>query len=113
MPEYDPIYKEHKALLDAIDAIKYGEANWKTFNVRYRGPLTPDSPAWQRETFTIHARDTLTVAEILASCPDFDGKFDYVPYEEYLSHDCRRVSNLMSGQWAWKQAVSFVRWVHV
>ncbi|TFK84682.1 hypothetical protein K466DRAFT_496109 [Polyporus arcularius HHB13444] len=106
LPEYDPIYKQHKALLEAIDSIEYGEANWKAFAVRYSGPITPNSPAWKRETFIVHARNTLRVAEIIAACPDFDGKFDYIPYEEYLSEDCRRVSNLMSGQWAWKQAIA-------
>ncbi|RPD67720.1 hypothetical protein L226DRAFT_474492 [Lentinus tigrinus ALCF2SS1-7] len=104
LPEYDPIYKDYKALLDAIDAIEFGEVTWRTFAVRYRGPVGPNSPAWKRETFMVHARNTLRVAELLAACPDFDGRFDYVPYEEYTAVDCRRVSNLMSGQWAWKQA---------
>ncbi|KAI0757759.1 hypothetical protein C8Q80DRAFT_1091076 [Daedaleopsis nitida] len=105
-PEYMPIYKKYQEILDVIDAIPYGEAPWRTFAIRWRGQVTPNSPAWKREVFLVHTRDTLRVAEIMAASPDFDGNFDYVPYEEFSGPNCRQVSDLMSGRWAYKQAIS-------
>ncbi|KAI0685977.1 hypothetical protein C8T65DRAFT_517206, partial [Cerioporus squamosus] len=105
LPDYQPPFNNYQEILDAIDEIEHGEAAWRTFAVRYSGPVTPASPAWQRETYYVHTRDTLRVAEILTACPDFDGRFDYVPYEETTPATGRHVSNLMSGMWAYKQAV--------
>ncbi|KAI0682812.1 hypothetical protein C8T65DRAFT_750046 [Cerioporus squamosus] len=104
LPDYNSIFKDYQEILDSVDAIQYGEAPWKTFAVRYSGPVTPASPAWQRETYYVHTRNTLRVAEILAGCPNFNGQFDYVPFAETTPTRGRRVSNLMSGQWAFKQA---------
>ncbi|KAL7283046.1 hypothetical protein ACG7TL_002470 [Trametes sanguinea] len=104
MPEYEPIYSSYRHLEETIDAVPYGSINWRTFAVRYAGPVHAHSPAWKRTVYFIHARDTLSVAESLAASSDFNGKFDYVPFEEFTGPDCRRVSNLMSGCWAFAKA---------
>ncbi len=113
LPDYQPPFNDYQEILSAIDDIEYGEAAWRTFAVRYQGPVTPASPAWQRETFYVHARDTLRAAENLTASPDFDGQFDYVPFEETTPANGRRVSNLMSGMWAFKQAVSVLHYAVV
>ena len=41
----------------------------------------------------------------MLSNPDFDGEFDYSPYRDFLEEDERRYEHLMSGDWAWAQAV--------
>ncbi|THH00535.1 hypothetical protein EW026_g2004 [Hermanssonia centrifuga] len=36
--------------------------------------------------------------------PDFDGQFDYAPYQEYAASGQRRYSNVMSGDWAYRKS---------
>ena len=40
------------------------------------------------------------------SNPDFGGEFDYMPLQEYNMDSNHHFENFMSGNWAWKQAVS-------
>ncbi|EIW51958.1 uncharacterized protein TRAVEDRAFT_40766 [Trametes versicolor FP-101664 SS1] len=101
---YGAIYTDYKELLETIDNIELGPAKWRTFAVRYGGPVDADSPPWKREVFLVHARNPLHVAEALAASPDFKERFDVAPFEEYTGPGRRRVSNLMSGSWAYKQA---------
>ena len=104
--DYHPLFRKYQDVLDAIDTIEYGEVSWRTFAFRFNGPVYPDSPSWKRETYLVHCRDALRVAENLAASADFNSRFDYVPYEEFTGPGCRRVANLMSARWAYKQAVS-------
>ncbi|KAH9929927.1 uncharacterized protein BXZ73DRAFT_9130, partial [Epithele typhae] len=85
-----------------IDNIPYGEASWSTFTLRYNGDTTPGSPSWKHQEYAFHLCNTREVAEYIVGNPEFKNSFDYVPFEEYMgaNRDCRRVSNLMSGQWA-------------
>ncbi len=99
-------YDSAQDMLDAIDAIPHGEAGWTTFDIKYTGPITPQTPLWKLKTYTIHTRNTLRVVENMAASPEFDGRWDYVPYEEYSKDGCRRYSDVMSGTWAFKKAVS-------
>ncbi|KAI9069864.1 hypothetical protein FKP32DRAFT_1558895 [Trametes sanguinea] len=100
MPDYSTIYASYEDIEAAIDAIPYGDLKWRTFAIRYSDPIDADSPSWKRTVYYLHARNTLQVAESLSASPDFDGKFDVAPYEEYIGENCRQVSDLMSGQWA-------------
>ncbi|OJT10478.1 hypothetical protein TRAPUB_13008, partial [Trametes pubescens] len=102
--EYGAIYSNYAELLETIDNIEYGPLAWRTFTVRYGGPVDANSPAWKRKVFYVHARNPLHVAEALASSPDFKDRFDVAPFEEYTAPGCRIVSNLMSGRWAYLQA---------
>ncbi|KAI1789248.1 hypothetical protein LXA43DRAFT_1155148, partial [Ganoderma leucocontextum] len=102
--DYHPLFRRYQDVLEAIDSVEYGEVSWRTYAFRYEGPVSPNSPSWKREVYFVHCRDALRVAENLASSPDFNGRFDYVPYEEFTGPNCRQVSNLMSGRWAYKQA---------
>ncbi|KAH9910467.1 uncharacterized protein BXZ73DRAFT_108958 [Epithele typhae] len=102
--DYDPFPQSKPDIEDLIDAIPYGEVPWRTLLVRYRGVVGPDSPSWKRQIFKLHTRDSLRSVETLAGNPEFKDQFDYVPYEEYTGPNCRRVCNLMSGQWAFNKA---------
>ena len=44
----------------------------------------------------------------MLSNPDFEGKIDYAPVQEYDSKGAHRFQNFMSGNWAWKQAVNAI-----
>lgn len=51
-------------------------------------------------------REPLQVLRELISNPDFVNEFDYVPYQEYNAEGIRQFQDMMSGDWAWKQAVN-------
>src|SRR6266545_3263059 len=88
-----------------IDEIDEGVVSWMTYLFRYGGPQPENPPTWMTRTYEFNVRDILAVLEAHLASDEFDGHFDYVPYEEY-DPDCNRVySNLMSGQWAFNEAV--------
>jgi hypothetical protein len=62
------------------------------------------------ETYELNVRNILIVLEQQLATSEFDGNFDYIPYQEFDPQGDRVWSNLMSGQWAYQQAVcvSFV-----
>ncbi|KAI0357042.1 hypothetical protein OH77DRAFT_1531956 [Trametes cingulata] len=92
-----------KDMYSTIDSIPYGEAPWVTYKVRYTGPIDPDAP-WKHETYHINTRDIKQVLMNMAASPEFDGKWDYTPFEEYTGENNRRYAHLMSGRFAWRQA---------
>ncbi|KAH9900045.1 hypothetical protein C8Q73DRAFT_787874 [Cubamyces lactineus] len=102
--EDDALFSSHQHLLDTIDAIPYGDSEWTTFVIRYAGPVAPDAPKWQRESYIVHARDSRTVVANMVSNPDFNGSWDMCPYREFDEHGTRIYSNLLSAHWSWKQA---------
>ncbi|KAH9935840.1 hypothetical protein B0H21DRAFT_699135 [Amylocystis lapponica] len=100
----DPIFTSTEDMYHTIDMIQHGDAPWESFTVRYSGPVTPESPSWQRIPYQVHCRNTNTVARNMLANKDFVGHFDYVPFQEYTAPGVSRYSNVMSGQWAYKQA---------
>ena len=50
--------------------------------------------------------DPLGLVHKILSNPDFRDEIDYAPVQEYSSNGVHRYQNFMSGNWAWKQAVS-------
>jgi hypothetical protein len=55
--------------------------------------------------FELVTRDICSVLHEQTSCTDFDGQWDYVPFMDFNSEGDRTWTNLMSGDWAAKQAV--------
>jgi hypothetical protein len=94
-----PIFKNSDDLHSTIDECSYGESTWTTLKFRYNGPVDEHSAPWKQQEYFVHARNALRIVEWMAGNPDFHGKWDYVPFRD---------SHLMSGQWAWQQAVSLV-----
>lgn len=102
----DAIFQNAQEIYDTIDSIVEGEVTWRTFKVKYAGPVDDDSPPWMLAEYEIHCRNTLEVVESMIASEDFRDAFHYKPYEEYTGPHWRRWSDLMSGYWCWKQAVS-------
>ncbi|KAI0323375.1 hypothetical protein GY45DRAFT_1264667 [Cubamyces sp. BRFM 1775] len=102
--EDDTFFSSHQHLLDTIDAIPCGDSEWTTFVIRYAGPIPPNAPKWQKESYVVHAHNSRTVVENMASNPDFDGSWNTRPYREFDEHGTRIYSNLLSAHWSWKQA---------
>ncbi len=94
-------------MLQVIDSTPLGDAPWTTITAKYMGALPANPPPWMVATYEISHRDTLVCARNMLLNSDFADEFDITPYREYTGLLKRRYTNLMSGDWAWTQAVSF------
>ncbi|KAJ7150481.1 hypothetical protein C8R43DRAFT_1127959 [Mycena crocata] len=98
-------WKRAKDLYKTIDAIQHGDAPWKVYKLRYTGPKPAGlPPKWMTEEYELCARDCRTFLHHQLATPDFKDKMDYAPYRQFNARGRRVWSNLMSGDWAWKQA---------
>jgi hypothetical protein len=99
-------FQHNREMLAAIDAIEDGDTPWQSFTANYSGTRPPgEAPDWMLKDYQVYFRDPLAVVRNIIANPDFDGQFDYAPYMEF-EDEKQRWSDLMSGKWAWKQAVS-------
>ena len=105
-----PPFKNAKDMYDTIDSTPLGNIPWQSFTLNYNGPppdtLGPDgkSPLWTTANYDIWFRDLHLLVQELIANPKFKGQFDFMP--EYSTDGQHRFENFMSGDWAWKQAVS-------
>ena len=100
------LFRNHKEMYETIDVTTHGGAPWKSFALHYNGER-PDCPApsWMEVEFDVWYRDPRKLIHQLISNTEFKGEFNYVPFHEYVNgKHC--FHNFMSGDWAWKQAVS-------
>ena len=113
-PHHDsPPFANAKALYDTIDSMPIGDIPWQNFTLNYHSPspeaLGPNNeiPPWTTANYDIwFCNAHLLVQEMIAN-HDFVGEFDFVPYQEYSADGQHHFENFMSGDWAWKQAVSY------
>ncbi|KAJ7939434.1 hypothetical protein B0H13DRAFT_2648517 [Mycena leptocephala] len=94
-----------KELYAEIDCVRHGDAPWKTYSICYSGPLPPGTPPrWMTQAYELCTRDVRKLLHHQLGTSTFKDDVDYVPYQQF-NHGGNRVwSNLMSGDWAWKQA---------
>ncbi|KAJ7429538.1 hypothetical protein B0H11DRAFT_2405483 [Mycena galericulata] len=92
-------------LYATIDEIQAGDAPWKTYHIRYAGPLPAGTPPkWMTQDYELCTRNLRDVLHNQLSTTSFKDHVDYIPYRQF-NHTGKRVwSNLMSADWAWKQA---------
>ena len=98
-------WKNAKDMYATIDSIQTGSLPFKTFKFHYTGPKPSTPPSWMELTYELNTRDVLGVVREQLATTDFDGKIDYIPYKEFNGKSERVWSNLMSGHWAFTQAV--------
>lgn len=106
-----PPFKDAKSMHETIDATPLADVPWENFTLNYNGATPnpgPDGeiPSWMTSDYEVWFRDPRTIIQNMISNPDFDGEFDYAPYQEYSGDGQHRFEDLMSGYWAWQQAVS-------
>ena len=89
-----------------IDAIKLGNIQWENTVLKYDGPLQPTTrpPEWKTTGYDVWYRNPREVIKNMLARTDFDGHIDYAAYQEF-SGEKRQYSNLMSGNWSWRQSV--------
>ncbi|KAJ7016290.1 hypothetical protein C8F04DRAFT_1215764 [Mycena alexandri] len=98
-------WESTKELYAAIDRIQHGGTPWKTYHIRYTGPLPPGTPPrWMTQTYELCTRDARQLLHEQLDTSTFKDNIDYVPYRQFNHRGHRVWSNLMSGDWAWKQA---------
>ena len=98
-------FLNHGDMLATIDAIQLRDIPWQNFSAKYSGDVPPvNPPDWMLKEYTAYFRDPLCIIRSMISNPDFKGQFDYTPYREF-EDGTRRWTDIMSGDWAWKQAV--------
>jgi hypothetical protein len=102
-------WKNSKELYASIDAIKHGDSPWKMYTVCYGGPLPPGTPPkWMTQTYELCTRDSRQVLHQQLATTDFKDKINLSPYRQFDRDHQRIRSNLMSADWAWKQAVRYI-----
>jgi len=103
-----PPFRSHKDLYATINAIPHGDAPWQSFAVSYSGPLPESPPSWMTAEYDVWFRDPKVVLEHQLANADFNGEIDYVAKVVVDEYGRREVCDLMSGQWAFNQSVSFL-----
>jgi hypothetical protein len=101
----DVPWRNAEDLYNTIDQIQCGDCPWKTYDIRYQGPRPQTPPKWMTETYQLCCRDSRQVLLQQLATSEFKDKFNPVPYKQFNSSGKRIYSNLMSGDWAWEQAV--------
>lgn len=102
---YSP-YTGTRELLATIDSSRLGDAPWYQLNITYDGDAGPFSPSWMSASYEVWFRDPVVVARNMLNNPDFRDEFDYAPYIELGRDGQRRWTDFMSGNFAWRHAVS-------
>jgi hypothetical protein len=106
-PECAPSIADHRDLYQRIDSIQQGDIAWDSFSVQYNcALLTPNAPKlpWMDQKFEVWFRNPLHILKNQICNPDFKDEVDYAPKQIYYKGKCR-YENLMSGNWAWEQAI--------
>jgi len=99
-------FSAHRDMYSTIDAIQIGGVPWQSIALSYDGPIPENPPSWMETEHTVWFRDPRLLFKKMLENPDFRDSFDYAPYRQYDMHGQRCYENFMSGDWAWKRAVS-------
>jgi hypothetical protein len=100
-----PPFADKRDLYGAIDAIKDGAIQWQSLSVKYDRVLPENPPSWMTATYDVWYRDALEVMEYQIGNPDFANEFDFAPKQVFDIKNKRQYTDLMSGNWAWEEAV--------
>ena len=66
-------------------------------------------PRWMTQEYELYTRDSRTLLHQQLSSEQFKDSLTPTPYRQFDSAGNRVLSNFMSGDWAWDQAVR--RWL--
>jgi hypothetical protein len=114
-PNSLPPFADHQEMHSTIDAIKEGDIPWKSFSVEYDG-VPPDGdviPPWMTTKYDVWYRDPLLSVEQQLGNPDFAKDLDFAPKQIIDLNNKRQYTDLLSGNWAWEQAVRILIYIQV
>lgn len=102
-----PPFADQSDLYSTIDAIVLGDVPWSCLKGRYQGARPEGiSPAWMDEEYEVWFRNPRELVLRMLANPDFKEEFDVAPYRDFTRLGSRRYRDFMSGNWAWREAVS-------
>ncbi|KAJ7110763.1 hypothetical protein C8R43DRAFT_1091601 [Mycena crocata] len=103
--EGDPPFADHEDLYATIDSTAIGHVPWQSFEVMYDKPLAPgETTPWKTRAYTVHFRDPRLVLRNQLANPDFKFEMDFAPKRVFAADGSREYEDLMSRNWAWRQA---------
>ncbi|KAF9038038.1 hypothetical protein BJ165DRAFT_1416799 [Panaeolus papilionaceus] len=101
----DPPFLSKDNMYRTIDDIQLGDVPWRSFSISYNGKVAPDNTAsWKTKEYNVWFRDPQSVLHNQLSNPDFAKEMDFTPKVVTDRFGRQQYSDLMSGQWAWRQA---------
>lgn len=100
-----PPFAHHLDLHATVDATSLGDVPWQSFEASFPGEVGTSAPSWKSAKHTIWYRDPREVVRSLLDNPDFDGEFDYVPFQEFDTSGHRHYRDFFSGNWVFRQCV--------
>ncbi|TFK61433.1 hypothetical protein BDN72DRAFT_904104 [Pluteus cervinus] len=100
-----PPFANHKELLATIDATDLADVAWESLQFEYDGQLPSGGvPEWMTKKYEVWFRDPRKLVQNMLKNPNFDGEFDYAPYQRFAGKDGQEYQDFMSGKWAWAQS---------
>jgi hypothetical protein len=99
-------FSEYRDMYHTIDSIPIGGVPWQSATLSFDGPIPENPPSWMSAKYSVWFRDPRLLFKKMLKNPDFKHFFNYAPYRQYDTNGQRCYENFMSGDWAWKQAVS-------
>lgn len=107
-----PPFSNADDLYNIIDGTELGDVPWQAFSVKYNGATPQDTPKWMSDSYEVWFRDPLNVMENQIGNRDFGpDEMDYMLKQVFSGTGKRQFSDLMSGDWAWSQAVCDLFWL--
>ena len=94
-------------LYTTIDGIDKGDAPWHCLKAQYNGPIDANSLTWKLHNYEVWHCDPSVVLQNMLDNPDFKHTFDTAPSQCFRRGGKRRWTNFMTGNYSWRQAVSF------
>ncbi|EKM77022.1 hypothetical protein AGABI1DRAFT_101971 [Agaricus bisporus var. burnettii JB137-S8] len=91
-------------MYETINSIQHGDAPWLHLKASLSLNVDENTPTWKKKEYDIWYRDPDVVLKQMLNNPDFDGEFDYTPYIELDTKGEQQWSDVMSGNYAWRQA---------
>lgn len=101
----DVPWKTANDMYQTIDQIQHGHTPFRTYYFKYSGPRPIDPPSWMLQTYELCLRDSRAVIHHQLANQEFAKEFHAAPYQQFQADGDRVWSNVMSGEWAWNEAV--------
>jgi hypothetical protein len=110
----DVPFSNHNDVCAAIDELTVGDLPWQSFTVKYSGDSSDSGVSqakWMSDEHEVFYRDPRLIVHEMLGNPSYKGSMDFCPYRAFEQDGARRYEHLMSGDWAWNQAVGSPKYV--
>ena len=109
-PDDVNLFKSNANMLSAINSTPLRDVPWQGFSITYNGPLPQAGvvPSWMTKSHDVWYHNPWLLIHNLLANQDFNSEFDYIPFWEFDAQKRRRWQ-VMSSDWAWKEADSIAQ----